>query len=128
MVRVVPRVPDRLYPGDGPPSHQECIPLESLAQHGPLHGTGLPVKRLPEGTQEVLRGKEVVADEAAEKTDTGGKKIRGPTDGPPESATARGKTERVDIGGAVEARRRESLRAPGTKERAGAKKTTRASD
>ena len=69
-----------------------------------------------------------MAEEAADETDTGGQNFRGSTEGRPESATARGETERVDIGGDVEACRQESLRAPGPKERAGAKKTTRASD
>ena len=121
-------VPDKLYPGDGPPSLWECLRPGPSSQLGPLHGPELPDKRLPDGTQEVLRGKEAVADETANETDTGGQKFRGPTEGRPESATMNGETERVDIGGDVEACRRESLRAPGPRERAGAKKTTRASD
>ena len=121
-------VPDRLYTGDGPSSLQECLCPGPSAQLGTLHGPGFPAKRLPDRTQEVLRGKEAVADETANKTYTGGQNFRGPTEGRPESATARGKTERVDIGGDVEACRRESLHALGSKERAGAKKMTRASD
>ena len=120
-------VPDRLYPGDGPPSLQECLCLRPLAQLGPLHGPGLPDKRLPDRTKAVLRGKEAVASEAANKADMGGQTVCGPTGGRPESATARGKTERVDIGGDVEACRQESLRVPGPTERASAKETTRVS-
>ena len=67
-------VPDRLYTGDGPPSLRGCLRLGPLAQLGTLHGPGLPAKRLHDGTQEVLRGKEAVADEAADEADTGGKK------------------------------------------------------
>ena len=44
-----------------------------------------------------------MAEEAADETDTGGKNFRGSTEGRPESATARGETERVDIGGDAEA-------------------------
>ena len=65
-----------------------------------------------------------MAGEAADEADTGGQKHFGPTEGRLEIATALGKTERVDIGGDVEACRRESLRAPGPTERTGAKKTT----
>ena len=66
-------VPKRLYPWYGPPSLRECLHLGPLAQLGPLHGPGLPDKRFPDRTQEVLRGKEAVADEAADNNDTGGK-------------------------------------------------------
>ena len=96
-------VPDRLYPGDGLPSLQECHCPGPSAQLGPLHGTGLPAKRLPDITQELPRGKEAVAEEAADETDTGGQNFRGSTEVRPESATARGETERVDIGGDAEA-------------------------
>ena len=51
----------------------------------------------------VLRGKEAVAGEVADKSDTGGQTFRGPTGGRPKIATARGETERVDIRGDVEA-------------------------
>ena len=51
---------DRLYPGDGPSSLRECLYPGSLAQLISLHGSGLPAKRLPDGTKEVLRGKESV--------------------------------------------------------------------
>ena len=121
-------VPDRLYPGDGPPSLWEFLRPGPLAQLVPLHGPGLPSKHLPDGTHEVLKGKEAVADEAANETDTRGQNFRGPTEGRLESATARGETECMDIRIDVEACRRESLCAPGPKERAGAKKTTRAVD
>ena len=104
-------VPDKLYPGDGPPSLWECLRSGPLAQLGPLHGPGLPVKRLPDGTQEIPRGAEEVATEVADETNTVGRSICGPTEGRPESEGARGETERVDIGGDVETCRRESLRA-----------------
>ena len=94
---------DRLYPGDGPPSLRECLHTGPSAQLGPLHGPGLPAKHLPDVTQEILRGKEAVAAEAADKTNMGGQSIHGPTEGQPKSATASGETERVDIGGDVEA-------------------------
>ena len=121
-------VPDRLYPGDGPPSLWGCLCPGPLAQLGPLHGTGLPDKRLPGGTQEIPRGEEAVAAEAANKTDRDGQNFCSPTEGRPEIATAGGETECVDIGGDVEACRRESLGTPRPKERTSAKKTTRASN
>ena len=95
--------PDRLYPGDGPSSLWECLRPGPSAQLAQLHGPGLPDKLLPDGTQEVLRGKEAVADEAANGANMGGQNFRGPTEGRPKSATARGKTERMDIGGDMEA-------------------------
>ena len=85
-------------------------------------------KRLPDRTQEIPRGEKAVAAEAGDKTDMGGKNFRGPTEGRPESATASGETERVDIRGDVEVFQQESLRAPGPKESTGTKKTTRASN
>ena len=91
---------------DGPPSLRECLCPGTSEQLGPLHGPGLPAKRPPNGTQEVLRGKEAMANEAANESNTGGQNFRGPTEGRPKSATARSETERVDIGGDVEACRR----------------------
>ena len=44
-----------------------------------------------------------MAGEAANEADTGGHAFCGPAGGRPESATACGETERVDIGGDVEA-------------------------
>ena len=96
-------VPDRLYPGDRTPSLRECLRPGPSAQLGQLHGPGLPAKRLPDGTQEILWGKEAVADEAAGEIDTGGQNVCGPAEGRPESATARGETKHVDIEGDVEA-------------------------
>ena len=69
-----------------------------------------------------------MAAEAADKTNMGGQSIHGPTEGQPKIATASGETERVDIGGDVEACWRESLCAPGPGKRAGAKKTARTHD
>ena len=113
---------DRLYPENGPPSLQECIRSVPSAQLGPLHGPGMPAKRLPDGTQEIPRGAKAVAAEAADETNTGGRSICSPMEGHPESATLSGETERVDIGGDVKTCQRESLRMPGPGERAGAKK------
>ena len=121
-------VPDRLYPGDGPPSFRECLRPGPSAQLGPLHCPGLPTKRLPDRTQEMPWGMEEVAAEAANKTDRDGQNFCSPTEGRPEIATAGGETECVDIGGDVEACRRESLGTPRPKERTSAKKTTRASN
>ena len=50
-----------------------------------------------------------MADKAADKTETGGQNFCGPTEGRPESATVCGVTERLYIGGDVEACQRESL-------------------
>ena len=69
----------------------------------------------------------MVAGEAADEAKTGEQTFRGHSGGYAESATGRSKTERMDIGGDVEACRRESLRTQGLTERAGAKKTTRES-
>ena len=95
-------VPDRLYHGDRTPSLQECLRPGPSAQLGPLHVPGLPDKRFHDGAQEIHRGAEEVAAEAANKTNTGVRSIRGPTEGRPKSEGARSETERVDIGGDVE--------------------------
>ena len=90
--------PDILYPGDRPPSLRECLRPGPSAQLRPLHGPGLPAKHLPDRTEEIPKGTEAVATEPAHETNTGGKIIRGPTEGRPKSATSSGETERVDIG------------------------------
>ena len=84
---------DRLYPGDGPLSLWECLCLGPSAQLGTLHGPGLPAKRLLDGTQAILRGKKLVAGEAADEADTGRQTFCGPTGGHTENLTARGETE-----------------------------------
>ena len=117
-------VPDRLNPGDGPPSLQECLRPGSSAQLRPLHGAGLPANHLPDGAQAVPRVTQEVTSEAAEGANEGGRRIHGPEEGRPESEGARGETERVDIGGDVDTCRRESLCALGPGERAGINKTT----
>ena len=48
----------------------------------------MPTKNLPDGAQEVFRGKEAVADEAADEANTGRQTFRGPTEGRPKNATA----------------------------------------
>ena len=58
-------VPDRLYPGNGPPSLQECLCPGPAAQLRPLHVTGLTAKRLPDGAQAVPMGQEEVSIAAA---------------------------------------------------------------
>ena len=68
-----------------------------------------------------------MADEAANEANTGRQTFCGPMEGRPESATARGETERLDIEGDVEACRQEILRAPGPTEKVGAKTSTRES-
>ena len=112
-------VPDRIYPGDGPTSLRECLRMVPLAQLRPLHGAGLPAKRLPDGSQEVSRGKETVADDFADEANMGRSTFRGPTEGRPKIQTARGDTKRLGIRGDVETRRQESLCAPGPMEGAG---------
>ena len=69
-------------------------------------------KRLPDGAQEISGREETVAVEAARETNTDRSTFRGPTEGRSKSATARGKTKRLDLRGDVETRRRESLRTP----------------
>ena len=96
-------VPDRLYPGDGPPSLREYLLPVPSAQLGPVHGPGLPANRLPDGTQEIPRETEAVVAEAAGETNTGEQNTCGPTEGRPKIATTSGETERVDIDGDVEA-------------------------
>ena len=96
-------VPDGLHPGDGPPSLREFRCPGPLAQLVPLYGPGLPAKHLPDGAQEVSRGEEMVAGEAAGETNTGRSIFCGPTKGRPESVTARGETKRLDFRGDVEA-------------------------
>ena len=77
---------------------------DPLAQLVPIHGPGLPAKRLPDIVQEVFRGKEAVADEAYNEANTGRKTVSSPTEGRPKSATTRGKTKNLDIRGDVKAR------------------------
>ena len=113
---------------DGPPSLRECLRPGPSAQLRPLHGSGLPANRLPDKTQEIPQRKEAVAAKAADETNTDEQNFCRPTEGRPEIATASDETERVDIEGDVEACQRESLRAPGPKERTGAKKTPRATN
>ena len=112
-------VPDGLHSGDGPPSLWECCRPGPSSKLGPLYGTGLPAKSLPDGAQEVSRGEETVAGEAAGETNTGRSNFRGPTEGRRKSATARGETKRLDFRGDVEAHRQESLRTPRPTLRAG---------
>ena len=119
LERKVGADPDGLHSGDGSLSLWECLRPGTSAQLGPLHGTGLLAKHLPDGAKEVSRREETVDDGAADESNKGRSTFRGPTEGRPESATTRGKTKRLDIRGDVEARRRESLCAPGTTEGAG---------
>ena len=91
-------VTDGLHPGDRTLSLQECLSLGTLAQLGPLHGPRLTAKCLPDVAQEVFRGKEEVANEATDEANMGRQTFHGPTEGRPKSATARGKTKRLDIG------------------------------
>ena len=94
---------DRLYPGNGPPSLWKYLRPGPLEKLGPLHGPGLPAKRLPEKTQAASRGRQAVAGEAVNEDDTGGQTFHGPMGGRSEGATVRGYTERLDFGGDVEA-------------------------
>ena len=80
-----------------------CLPSASLTEY-----------------KKYLGGKETVANEAAAEANMGRSTFRGPMEGRPEWATARGKTKRLDIRGDVEDRQLESLRAPGPREGAGA--------
>ena len=68
-----------------------------------------------------------MAGEATVEANMGRSTFRGPMEGRPEWATARGKTKRLDIRGDVEDRQRESLRAPVPREGAGAETLTRES-
>ena len=115
-------VPDIVYPEDGPPSLWECLRPGSSAQLRPLHGAGLPAKRLSDGAQAVPWGPEKVAVEAANGTNERSRRICSPTEGRPKSEGKRGKTKRVDLDGYVETCRQESLRALESGERTGNKK------
>ena len=86
-------VTDRLYTGDGPPSLKEFLLPGPAAQLRPLHGDGLPSKRLPDGAQAVPRGLEEVAIESTNGANKRGRRICGPTEGRPESEDKRGKTK-----------------------------------
>ena len=57
--------------------------------------------------------------EAAGETNAGRPNFRGPTEGRPKGATARGETKRLDLREDVETHQQESLRTPGTTVRAG---------
>ena len=102
-----------------PRPRQQCRRPGPSARLGPLYGPGLPAKRLTDGAQEISGKEETVAGEAAGETNTNRLTFRGPTDGCPKSATARGETKRLDLRGDVEARQRESLRTPGPTVREG---------
>ena len=87
-------VPDGLHPGDGPPFLQECRRPGPPQQLGPLYVPGLPVKRLPDGAQEVSGREKAMAGEAARETNTGRLSFRGPKEGCSKGATARGEARR----------------------------------
>ena len=88
-------VPDRIYPGDRPPSLRECLCPGPLARLRPLHGAGLPAKHLPDGTQVVHREIEEVSSEAADRANAGGRRINVHTEGRPESEGERSETEQM---------------------------------
>ena len=112
-------VPDRLYPGDEPPSHREFLCPGPSAQLRPMHCAGLTAKRFPDKAQEVPRGTKEFSSEAGKGAYEGGRCIRRPTVGSLKIEAKRGETEHVDLIGDVETRQRESLRVPGPGERAG---------
>ena len=102
-----------------PPSLQECLRPGPPAQLGPLHGPWLPAERTPVGDKAIPGGAKAVAGEATDKTITDGRTLCGSTESRTKAETAGGETKRLDLGGDVEAHRRESLRSPGPAVREG---------
>ena len=104
-------VPDRLHPRNRPLSLLERIRLGSKAKQRSLYGVGMPTQRPQEGTRQIPHRAQEAIPPTTVRTHTGGRDIRGPTEGRAE-ATYKGEgEERMDFGGHVETRRRESLRA-----------------
>ena len=116
-------VPDGLNPGDGPPSLQECLCPVPPAQLGPLHGPWLLAERTPVGDKAVPGGTQALAGEATDRTITAGHTLCGSTESRPKANNAGSETKRLDLGGNVEAHRRESLHAPGPAVREGGQET-----
>ena len=112
-------VPDRLHPGDRPTSLQECCRPGPSAQLGPLNGPGLPSERPPDRAQYIPGREETVASEAAGENNAGRPTFRGPTEGRPKGATARGETKHLYLIEDVETHRQESLCMTGPTVRAG---------
>ena len=105
-------VPDGLHHGDGSPSLLKCVCTGPQAQRIPLYGPGLPPQRLPEGALQVPRGSQSPPPQTTNHPNKGGQNLHGPTEGRPESEGMGREEKRVDLGGHVENRRRESLCAP----------------
>ena len=101
------------------PSLQECHRPGHPSQLGPLHGPGLPAERTPVGDEAIPGGAKAVAGEATDKTITDRRTLCGSTESRTEAETAAGETKRLDLGGDMEAHRRESLQAPGPTVREG---------
>ena len=116
-------VPDGLHPRDGPPSLQECLRPGPPAQLGPVHGTWLLPERTPVGDKAIPGGTKAVASEATDRTITAGHTLCGSTESRTKAKTAGSEMKRLDLGGNVEAHRRESLHAPGPAVREGGQET-----
>ena len=73
---------------------------------------GLPPQRPPEGILQIPQEKKAAPPPTTDHPDEGGQNICGPTEGSPKASGAGRKEKRVNLGGHVDTRRRESLRAP----------------
>ena len=116
-------LPDRLHYGDGQPYVQECRCPGPPAQLGPLYGPWLLVECTPVGDKAVPGGTQAVAGEATDRTITARHTLCGSTEIRPKAKTAGSKTKRLDLGGNVEAHRREILHAPGPAVQEGGQET-----
>ena len=65
----------------------------------------MPLQRPPEGTHRVPWAAHTDPLQAPDHPDEGGRTLRGPAEGHPQTKGTGGQEERVDLGGHVEARR-----------------------
>ena len=104
-------VPNGLHPRYIPLSLLERVRSGSKAQHRSIYGAGLPSQRPQEGTHKIPHGAQATAPPNTVRPHAGGRDLRGPTEVRSKTTCKGEEEERVDIGGHVETRRRESLRA-----------------
>ena len=81
------------------------------------------VPGVPDGDKAVPGGTQAVAGEATNRTITAGHTICGSTEIRTKAKTAGSETKRLDLGGNVDAHRRESLHAPGPAVQEGGQET-----
>ena len=91
--------------------------VRSERNQGPCNGPSCA--GVPDGDKAIPGGTKAVAGEATDRTITARHTLCGSTESRTKAKTAGTKTKRLDLGGNVEAHRRESLHAPGPAVREG---------